>query len=96
MKKVEKHFPATTIFALSARTKKGVSQWLNVEMIRSDVGQKNTRVDYDKYAEGEAILGWLNATVNLKGNSIDWKVYATDLLKKWDIGMAVWRHRWDT
>jgi hypothetical protein len=36
-------------------------------------GQKMADVDYDAYAEGEAVLGWLNATASLSpGEPIDW------------------------
>lgn len=80
-KKVKKLCPSVTVYTLSARTQKGLFDWLDAVMNRSDAGQKIVDVDYDRYAEGEAVLGWLNATVNLKGQSIDWKAYATDLLK---------------
>jgi hypothetical protein len=37
-------------------------------------------VDYDVYAEGEAVLGWLNATFELCGDGVDWRAFANDLL----------------
>ncbi len=78
---MRKLYPSVTVFVLSVRTGKGVSEWLDAVMSRSDAGLKIVDVDYDRYAEGEAVLGWLNASIKLKGKSIDWKVYATDLLK---------------
>ena len=80
-KKVKKWCPSSTVLPVSARTGKGLSGWLDVVMSRSDAGRKIVEVDYDRYAEGEAVLGWLNATITLKGQSTEWKVYATGLLK---------------
>ncbi len=80
-KKVKKMYPSVTVYALSTKTGKGLFEWLDAVMSRSDAGRKIVDVDYDRYAEGEAVLGWLNASIKLKGQSIDWKVYATDLLK---------------
>ncbi len=80
-KKVKKLSPSATVFALSARTGEGMKEWLKAVMTRSDAGQKIAEVDYDRYAEGEAVLGWLNTRVDLKGKSIDWKDYAAYLLR---------------
>ncbi len=80
-KKVKKMCPSVTVYALSTRTKKGLFEWLDAVMSRSDAGRKIVDVDYDRYAEGEAVLGWLNASIKLKGQSTDWKAYATNLLK---------------
>jgi hypothetical protein len=38
-------------------------------------------VDYDVYAEGEAVLGWLNSTIELSGNSINWDAFAQMLMQ---------------
>ena len=45
-------------------------------------GQTIVEVDYDRYADGEAALGWLNATVRLQAAFLpDWKQIALDLLE---------------
>jgi hypothetical protein len=41
------------------------------------VGQHILELDYDRYAQGEAELGWLNATVTLQGQE---KIALDDLL----------------
>ena len=66
----------------SALTGEGVKEWL--EVLKKDIrqGQTITEVDYDTYAEGEACLGWLNTTVSLSGEQIDWKSYLDTLLEK--------------
>ena len=54
-------FPGAAIHAISARQGTGVSEWL----AKLTDGEAKTcgamEVDYDRYAEGEALLGWLNA-----------------------------------
>lgn len=58
-------FPEARVLPISARNGTGVPEW--IEQIRSG-GARTTGamdVDYDTYAEGEALLGWLNCTVQL-------------------------------
>src|SRR5438046_3032348 len=59
------NFPRAEVFEISARTGNGLEPWF--ERITS--AQQHPRtimdVDYQTYAEGEALLGWLNATVNV-------------------------------
>src|SRR5439155_14494780 len=46
-------------------------------------GKRIATVDYDVYAEGEAVLGWLNASVRLKGADLpDWQSFASSLLRQ--------------
>ncbi len=73
-------FSMESVFALSAKTGDGLDEWLNAVTTRSDAGHRLAVVDYDVYAEGEAVLGWLNATFELRGESIDWERFASDLL----------------
>jgi Ni2+-binding GTPase involved in maturation of urease and hydrogenase len=58
-------YPEAEIFAVSLRDGSGVEEWFNT----IESGEQGTRrtmdVDYAIYAEGEALLGWLNATVQL-------------------------------
>ena len=58
-------FPGKEILAVSVRTGAGVGEWFD----RLTTGEQDERstmlVDYELYAEGEALLGWLNATVQL-------------------------------
>jgi len=39
-------------------------------------------VDYATYAEGEAVLGWLNASISLSGNQVDWNQFAVKFLNE--------------
>ena len=63
--KLTKEFPNAEVLQISARTGEGLEAWFasitDVEQIARNVME----VDYELYAEGEALLGWLNATVQL-------------------------------
>ena len=73
-------YPAVAISTVSTKTGTGLDTWLDEVTKRSDAGQRILEVDYDVYAEGEAVLGWLNATVSLRGKSINWDQFAQNLL----------------
>jgi Ni2+-binding GTPase involved in maturation of urease and hydrogenase len=74
MKLVTEKFPGTPILKVSALS--GVGFEPLVELLDQDggFGRKILDIDYDTYAEGEAELGWLNASVRLEsptGFSLD-------------------------
>lgn len=60
-----REFPGKPVLAVSARSGVGVDDWF------ARIGRENQpageamQVDYEVYADGEALLGWLNATVQL-------------------------------
>ncbi len=79
--KLAKAYPNPAIFSTSAKTGGGLDAWLKEVTGRSDAGLRIADVDYDVYAEGEAVLGWLNATILLHGAPKDWRPYASRLLE---------------
>jgi hypothetical protein len=57
-------FPQAAVIAVSARTGDHLEDWF--ALLAGPVAAREAMdVDYDLYAEGEALLGWLNATVRL-------------------------------
>ncbi|HON90129.1 MAG TPA: GTP-binding protein [Sedimentisphaerales bacterium] len=80
---VAAQFPQTPVRCLSARTGEGVEAWLDEVLGSRQAGTRVLDIDYDVYAEGEAVLGWLNADVRL--SSVDsggsWDSFCWDLLK---------------
>ncbi len=75
-------FPNTPQVCLSGLTGDGVADWLELLDQNEPVGRRIVDVDYDIYAEGEAVLGWLNATVALTSDqSVDWNAFCVDLLQ---------------
>jgi Ni2+-binding GTPase involved in maturation of urease and hydrogenase len=64
-------FPKTPIFDVSVNDGTGVSAWFEC-LLNSDANSTHVpAIDYDLYAEGEALLGWLNATVRVSGQELD-------------------------
>lgn len=73
-------FPTATILAISALTGTGIEQWLEEATSRRDAGKQIVKMDYDIYANGEAVLGWLNGTICLKGENTDWDAFTRTFL----------------
>jgi G3E family GTPase len=59
---VRQHYPQTPVLRLSARTGLGFDAMLELLDQKGDFGRRVLDIDYDTYAEGEAELGWLNAS----------------------------------
>ena len=79
--KVNLNFPDADVVTVSAITGDGIEEWLTEVLYRTDAGQRLADVDYDIYAEGEAVLGWLNATVEMSGTPVDWDIFAQNLMQ---------------
>jgi Ni2+-binding GTPase involved in maturation of urease and hydrogenase len=69
---VEQHVPGVPVLRISARTGAGFDALLELLEQRGDFGRRVLDIDYDVYAEGEAELGWLNASIRVTaGEMID-------------------------
>lgn len=67
--------------AVSALQGDGVDAWIDEILAGGRSGAHLTEVDYDRYAHGEAVLGWLNAAITLAGAvDTDWNAFAEKLL----------------
>ena len=77
---LNRQYPRATAHFLSARTGEGLEQWFDAAIAGNDCGRQIIEVDYDRYAEGEAVLGWLNATMTLEGKKTDWKSFVGKLM----------------
>ncbi len=60
---LELEFPQARIMQASARTAEGLDAWFAYITSSDQQARRVMEVDYEVYAEGEALLGWLNATV---------------------------------
>ncbi|MCS7192410.1 MAG: cobalamin biosynthesis protein P47K [Armatimonadetes bacterium] len=61
--------PNKPILKVSALRGDGVEEWLQMLMGDAPAGSHILQeIDYDTYAKGEAVLGWLNATIRLTGS----------------------------
>ncbi len=71
------------IVTMSAMRGEGVEAWLSrVEPAGAGDG-RHVQVDYDTYAEGEAELGWLNATAEVtRPGGADWRAFALRVMEE--------------
>ena len=67
---LEASYPAARVLTISARTGEGVGDWID-GLFGSQGSGRVLDIDYDAYADGEALLGWLNCTVGLEGPPVD-------------------------
>jgi G3E family GTPase len=74
--------PDKPILKVSALRGDGVDEWLQLLMSDAPAGSHILRdLDYDIYAKGEAVLGWLNATVQVRGDpTFDARKFAEALM----------------
>jgi hypothetical protein len=57
------------VLCLSAFHGGGIDTWRDLLIGRASTVQALNEIDYDLYAEGEAVLGWLNATVSVQAGA---------------------------
>jgi G3E family GTPase len=60
-----REFPRAEKVEVSARQGTGLDRWFDRILAAEQVGRAAMEVDYELYAQGEALLGWLNCTVQL-------------------------------
>ena len=76
---LEREFPGSRVLSISARTGAGLDEWFSILESEEQVRAVSMEIDYDTYAGGEALLGWLNASIELRA---DGEVDATPLLQQ--------------
>ena len=62
-------FPRAELFEVSARNETGLDPWFARLTSASQKAGTAMEVDYELYAQGEALLGWLNATVQISAQA---------------------------
>ncbi|MDR1677131.1 MAG: cobalamin synthesis protein P47K [Deltaproteobacteria bacterium] len=75
-------YPGTVVRTMSGRNGDGVSAWLEEVMVRKTEARKLAEVDYDRYANGEAVLGWLNLEVDLPFGSRGGESKVADFMER--------------
>ena len=74
-----KEFPLAKVVTASPRKQTGLDELFASLMTDEQARRNPMAVDYEVYADGEALLGWLNATVTLKSDD---EFEANEFLKK--------------
>jgi len=73
-------FPRKEILAVSAREGTNLDAWFERITSEKQAGGEAMEVDYTVYADGEALLGWLNCTVQLAAkNAFDGDAFLSQL-----------------
>jgi G3E family GTPase len=67
--KLAGEFPHAEILGVSARQGDGLDTWFNRITAAEQIARSTMEVDYELYAEGEALLGWLNCTARLSAQN---------------------------
>jgi len=62
---IEREWPGRRVFEISALTEEGFDGWLEAILGGESEPPAVMEVDYQRYGMGEALLGWLNATVTI-------------------------------
>jgi G3E family GTPase len=63
---IEEQYPGRSVICVSARTEQNLDELETALQATAAPRDSMMEVDYDIYADGEAELGWLNATVTFK------------------------------
>ncbi|MFN8486758.1 MAG: GTP-binding protein [Caldilineaceae bacterium] len=58
---LQETYPRPSPIGVSARTGEGLAEWLAIVLGQASRDPAALVIDYEKYAEAEAVLGWLNA-----------------------------------
>jgi G3E family GTPase len=61
----EARYPGRRIFVVSSRTGEGLEEWFDWLTSAEQPAGESMELDYNLYAEGEALLGWLNAAARV-------------------------------
>ena len=61
-------FPDVEVLEVSARGRDGMEPWFRSMLEGEMDAAKVLDIDYEQYADGEALLGWLNATVRIEAD----------------------------
>ena len=78
--KLATEFPGKKVALTNARTGDGVDEWFDSIIGVSASPRQLMEVDYLRYGEGEALLGWVNATLELThGSGVDGDEWLLDL-----------------
>ena len=71
-------YPKADVVRISARSETGIGEWLERITGAEMEAEAAPEVDYQIYAEGEALLGWLNATIAVRAHH---EIDGNELLK---------------
>lgn len=85
---LSERYPKKTIFEISARDELGLDRWFSTILapVHTSTGT-GLEIDYARYGAGEALLGWLNATLQLEPTIEGDEFDGNDLLRRFALGL---------
>lgn len=78
---IKEAYPTSNLFIISAKEGSGIEAWLDFVLNVTEAGTHLLQLDYDTYARGEAVLGWLNGTVQLTGSPTNWEHFVRSFME---------------
>ncbi|MEM7587260.1 MAG: GTP-binding protein [Acidobacteriota bacterium] len=79
-RELAERYPQARVLEVSARQELGMEPWFELLASSETTERATMDVDYETYGEGEALLGWLNATLRLASPSeLDGNAWLADL-----------------
>jgi G3E family GTPase len=79
---LRERFPRAVRFEVSARTGADLDPWFAHILAENDESRANLDIDYDEYADGESLLGWLNCTARITGRGFDGNDWVLRLVER--------------
>ncbi len=78
---LRRKYTQSEVFRVSARHGDGLEQW--IERLTAEVSTSGAamEIDYDTYAEGEALLGWVNLSAQVEGRAFDGNSFLSALIE---------------
>ena len=70
LEKLRADYPDAKVLPFSARQGKHLDKWAALIENTDMAGRTAMEVDYDTYAEGEALLGWMNLTASVAAGGL--------------------------
>ena len=67
--RIEREFPNKRYFFVSANKKEGLDNWFACLLEARSSPVTSLKIDYDRYAVGEALLGWVNLSADCRSIS---------------------------
>ncbi|MCY3006008.1 MAG: cobalamin biosynthesis protein P47K [Planctomycetota bacterium] len=81
-KTLEDRYPKSRVLSLSARTGEGLEEWFTILSTSQQQNRATMEVDYDLYAQGEALLGWVNFSWKVSGPEFDGNDFLKGMLQE--------------
>lgn len=81
VKTLSDRYPKSRVLCISARNSQGLGEWFELLENHQPSVRPSMEVDYEVYAQGEAMLGWVNFSWKISGPEFDGNRFLVELLE---------------